>query len=106
MEGPIEQAFQERETAYARLEKAITSFCLARHASTEARYNCVVEKRLELLRLRQLNDESLNGLTPVGFSLPRDLQDLPGSPSVRCERAGAETLCRQTGHNLLNYLGG
>jgi hypothetical protein len=103
-EGPIEQAFQEREAAYARLEKAVTTFCSAKHPTAEARNDCMVENRTALLRLRQQHDERLDGRVSSDSLLLRDGKDHT-SPSVRCERAGPETLCRHTGQNLPIRLG-
>jgi hypothetical protein len=105
VEGPIEQAFREREAAYARLEKAVSSFCSAKHASTEARHECMFENRTALLRLRQLYDERVDSRV-LGDALPPGDSRDPAAPSVKCERAGTEMLCRQTGRNPLNYLGG
>jgi hypothetical protein len=46
-------AMQDREAAFEQLAKAMTLYCRAKHATTEARHTCLLERRLEWLHLRQ-----------------------------------------------------
>jgi hypothetical protein len=42
----VRQALQEKEAAYIRLAKAITSYCSASTETVDARETCIVERRL------------------------------------------------------------
>jgi hypothetical protein len=48
----IKEALQEREEAYVRLAKAITSYCSVSTETVDARQACIVERRLSLLQFR------------------------------------------------------
>jgi hypothetical protein len=41
----IKQAFQERDAAYVRLAKAITSYCSVSTKTVDARDTCILERR-------------------------------------------------------------
>ena len=45
-DAAVRQAVQEKETAYIRLAKAITSYCSASTVTMDARHACMVERRL------------------------------------------------------------
>jgi hypothetical protein len=45
-EAEIKEALQEREAAYIRLAKAITSYCSVNTETIDARQACIVERRL------------------------------------------------------------
>ena len=45
-DAAVRQAVQEKETAYIRLAKAITSYCSASTVTMDARHTCIVERRL------------------------------------------------------------
>ncbi len=45
-EAVVKQALQEKEAAYIRLAKAITSYCSASTETVDARHSCIVERRL------------------------------------------------------------
>lgn len=45
-DAQIKQALQEREAAYIRLAKAITSYCSVSTETIEARQACIMERRL------------------------------------------------------------
>ncbi len=93
----LRDAFQEREAAYTRLAHAMTAYCAIKHPSLEARQACEVDKRLELLHIRQLNDEEASRLSNGLIRPPW----LPGTgeggtfPRIRCERAGGQTTCQR-----------
>ena len=42
----VREALQEKEAAYIRLAKAITSYCSASTETIDARHACIVEQRL------------------------------------------------------------
>lgn len=42
----VTQALQEKEAAYVRLAKAITSYCSVSTQTMDARQSCIVERRL------------------------------------------------------------
>ena len=42
----VKQALQDKEAAYIRLAKAITSYCSASTETIDARHACIVERRL------------------------------------------------------------
>lgn len=44
----IKEALQEREAAYIRLAKAITSYCSASTETLDARQACIMERRLSV----------------------------------------------------------
>lgn len=45
-DAEIKEALQEREAAYIRLAKAITSYCSVSTDTLEARQACIMERRL------------------------------------------------------------
>ena len=45
-EAEIKEALQEREAAYIRLAKAITSYCSVSTETIDARQACIVKRRL------------------------------------------------------------
>ena len=45
-ETVVRQALQEKDAAYVRLAKAITSYCSASTETLDARQSCIVERRL------------------------------------------------------------
>jgi hypothetical protein len=45
-DAEIKEALQEREAAYLRLAKAITSYCSVSTDTLEARQACIMERRL------------------------------------------------------------
>ena len=45
-ETAVRQALQEKEAAYIRLAKAITSYCSVTTQTMDARQSCIVERRL------------------------------------------------------------
>ena len=45
-DAEIKEALQEREAAYIRLAKAITSYCSASTETIDARQACIIERRL------------------------------------------------------------
>jgi hypothetical protein len=49
----IKEALQEREEAYLRLAKAITSYCSVSTETLDARQACIVERRLPLLQFQK-----------------------------------------------------
>jgi hypothetical protein len=49
----IKEALQEREEAYIRLAKAITSYCSVSTETLDARQACIVERRLSVLQLQK-----------------------------------------------------
>lgn len=93
----LRDAFQEREAAYARLAQAMTAYCAVRHPSLEARQTCVVDKRLELLHIRQLNEETVARFAsdPTSPSRLPDTGEGGTFPRIRCERAGEQTTCQR-----------
>ena len=42
----VRQALQEKETAYIRLAKAITSYCSVTTVTIDAKESCILERRL------------------------------------------------------------
>ena len=42
----VRQALQEKDAAYVRLAKAITSYCSVSTETIDARQNCILERRL------------------------------------------------------------
>src|SRR5881397_3893241 len=91
----VREAWEERESGYARVARAISTYCAASNESPEARQRCVLERRLELVRLRQGNQD---GNSPQ-FATPQALLTGHGNGNstlvVRCERARVETTCRR-----------
>jgi len=59
----IRQAVQERDAAYIRLAKAITSYCSVSAETVDARQTCILERRLAL-------EQSENGprMAPTALS--------------------------------------
>ena len=45
-EGHVKEALQQKEAAYIRLAKAITSYCTTNTETLDARDACIVEQRL------------------------------------------------------------
>ena len=45
-EAGVRQAVQDKEAAYIRLAKAITSYCSASTTTVDARHSCIVQRRL------------------------------------------------------------
>lgn len=99
----LRDAFQEREAAYAKLANAMTTYCAVRHSSLEVRQTCVVDKRVELLHIRQLNEEAMG-------QLPSDPPRSPGRgkgktfPLIKCERAGGQTTCQRLSRAFMEGL--
>jgi hypothetical protein len=93
----VQDAFQEREVAYMKLARAMTSYCAIKHPSLEARQACLVDKRLELLHIRRLNEEAEGRLfsDPTRPSQSQDTGAGGTFPQIRCERAGEQTTCHR-----------
>jgi hypothetical protein len=94
----VRDAFQEREAAYMKLARAMTSYCAIKHPSLEARQACLVDKRLELLHIRRLNEEEAAGRLSSDQTRPSQSQDTGAGgtfPQIRCERAGEQTTCHR-----------
>jgi hypothetical protein len=93
----LRDALQQREAAYTKLANAMTSYCAKKHPSLEARKACMVDKRLELMHIRQLNEETASRFSDASIRLPRLLGTEEGGrfPPVRCERAGGRTTCQR-----------
>ncbi|MER3423122.1 MAG: hypothetical protein C4293_07710 [Nitrospiraceae bacterium] len=51
-DASVREAFRQREDAYARLIKAIGSYCSMKHESLEARLGCVLDKQAEVQGIR------------------------------------------------------
>jgi hypothetical protein len=49
-EAAVEEAWQEKEAAYIRLAKAITSYCSVSTETMDDRQTCILERRLSVLR--------------------------------------------------------
>ena len=45
----LKEAWQEKEAAYIRLAKAITSYCSVSNETMDARHACILERRLSVL---------------------------------------------------------
>jgi hypothetical protein len=101
----VRNAFQEREAAYTKLANAMTAYCAAKHPTLEARQNCVVEKRLELLHLRQVNEEASDQLSTVPTQ-QSTYRENDSAPSVRCERARGQTTCQRLSRSFAEHRGG
>jgi hypothetical protein len=89
----VQGAMRERDAAYERLAKAITAYCEAKHATLEARYGCVLDRRLEWLRLRQTHQEEPDGLISTGSSRVNNDGDDQTSSLIKCDRASAHMIC-------------
>lgn len=77
-EALVNDAFRQRESAYARLMKAIGGYCSIKHEPLEARIGCVLDKQAEAQRIR---------MGPAGTGADRSMWD------------GAE-LAEQTGRRV------
>jgi hypothetical protein len=60
----LREALQERDAAYIRLAKAITSYCSVSAETMDARHTCILERRLAL-------EQSENGQRMVPTALSR-----------------------------------
>jgi hypothetical protein len=49
-EAAVKEAWQEKEAAYIRLAKAITSYCSVSTETMDGRQTCILERRLSVLR--------------------------------------------------------
>jgi hypothetical protein len=56
-EALVKEAVAQREMAYARLTKAIGSYCSIRYESLEAKQRCVLNKQMDLLKLNRNTNE-------------------------------------------------
>lgn len=87
-------ALAQREAAHARLAKAITAYCGARHDSLEARHHCAFEQYLEVQRLEQGNGDSDSIGATEGRLFVRNEGERASLSLVKCERARLQTTCR------------
>jgi hypothetical protein len=87
------EAFREREIAWARLTRAITTYCSIRHASLEARQSCVLDRQMEAAQLRELR--VAHNLNHIEAHRQSGNGNRAGS-TVKCESAGLRTTCWRT----------
>ncbi len=102
----VREALQERDAAYARLAKAITTYCSARNESLEARQNCILEKRLELLRIRQNSEDGSSAQTATAQTGFGEITARKSASLVICERTRSRTTCQRISPPLAEYQGG
>lgn len=86
----LQRAAQAREDAYEKLGRAMSAVCSIKHRYLEERVGCLVEQRLELARLRQINEERARSLS-LDASDAADVQE--PDRLVQCERTSARTIC-------------
>jgi hypothetical protein len=87
------EAFREREIAWARLARAITTYCSVRHASLEARQSCVLDQQMEATQLHGLR--VAHNLTSIE-ARRQSTNSNRASSTVKCEGAGLRTTCWRT----------
>jgi hypothetical protein len=63
-DAALKEAWQEKETAYIRLAKAITSYCSVTNETMDARHACILERRLSVLSPESGQQALPNALSP------------------------------------------
>jgi hypothetical protein len=102
----VREALQEREAAYARLAKAISTYCSARDEFLEARTNCILEKRLDLLRIRQSSEDGSSVHTATAQTAFSEITARSSASLVTCERTRWRTTCQRISPALAEDQGG
>lgn len=102
----VREALQEREAAYTRLAKAITTYCSARNESVETRQNCILEKRLELFRIRESSEDSSSAQTATGQTAFGEITARSSASLAICERMRWRTTCPRISPALAEHQGG
>jgi hypothetical protein len=89
----LRAALDERNVASARLDRAITAYCVAMTDQPDARQNCVLDKQFEALLIRQTGTVGTGGYGLSGNDATRTRRKTPVLASIRCERARSATVC-------------
>ncbi|MGH7207174.1 MAG: hypothetical protein ACREI2_13310 [Nitrospiraceae bacterium] len=102
----VREALQERHAAYARLAKAIAAYCSVANESLETRTNCVLEKRLELLRIQQSSEDRSWAQTATHQTAFGEITAHSSASLVTCERTRWRTTCQRISPPLAEHQGG
>ncbi len=97
----LKQALAQREAAYARLTKAISTYCSISHERFAARQQCILEKQMELQGKLQGRGENRNDR--IAMIRPEAVYGETG-PTLQCEGAGLRVTCRRIAPALLELL--
>jgi hypothetical protein len=99
--GLVRAAWHERETASARLNKAIATYCARESAVLEARIHCVQEQRMSVLQALAPNGTNRRAATELTWKIIGAGEDKQPMQWVACERTPFVTSCTSVHPPLL-----